>query len=82
MLKYPLHDPREIEEHGRLVGKEHLARLWIITDDVDDAIKRVEEYIRAGFTNIHFLSSSPSEENFIRRFGREAIPYLKGTYER
>jgi len=43
-------------------------------------IKRIETYIRQGFSEVHLVSASPDEKKFIRIFGEKVIPYLKSTY--
>jgi len=78
--KYPIYDPREIEAHGNMVDEKLLAERWLIATNPDEGIKKTEEYIKLGFTNIHYLSSSPDEEKFLKTFGERVLPYLKETY--
>lgn len=74
-------DPREIESYGRLIGEEGLLTGWFISTSKDEHIKNIERYIKLGFTNIQFQSSSPDESKFIRDFGREVLPYIRDTYQ-
>ncbi len=78
--KYPVYDTRELEMHANMVGKETLEKSWIIATTPEDAIKTTEEYLKLGFTNIHYISSSPEEKKFLKVFGENVIPYLKEKY--
>jgi len=80
-FKYGIFDPREIEESGNLVGKEGLETQWFIATTPYAHIKKIEEYIKLGFTNIHIQSSSPDEKKFIKMYGEKVLPYLKDTYK-
>lgn len=77
-----VHDPREIEKYGKMANDEALKNVWFITSSIDEIISEVEKYIKLGFTHIQFLSSSPSQENFIKTIGEKVIPYLKEIYEK
>lgn len=80
IFKYPIADPREIEEYGRLVGERPLTEVWLIGTKPEDHIKWVEKYIKIGFRNIHITSSSPNDLRTIEMYGKEVLPYLKSTY--
>ena len=81
LFKYPIYDPREIEEAVRAVSLEAISSGWQIGNNAEDIIKRIESSIRLGFNEIHIESASPDENKFIRLMGEKIIPYLKGTYD-
>jgi hypothetical protein len=62
----------ETVDPARLKGK--------IYTDMDRLIKKIEEYVEMGFTEVQVGSSSPDEQKFIRKFGKKALPYLKEKY--
>lgn len=75
-------DPRNIE----LLAKEKVGdkglketKLFSISNDIDEHIKRIEPYIKLGY-NITFLSSSPNQEKFIKVFGKKVLPYFREQY--
>ncbi|MEM3793009.1 MAG: LLM class flavin-dependent oxidoreductase, partial [Candidatus Bathyarchaeia archaeon] len=76
-FKYDISDPREIEEHGKLVGDEALAERWIIATTADEHIEVIEKYVKAGFNHIYFVSSSPDEKKFIKFYGEKVLPYFR-----
>ena len=73
-------DPRKLDELGEKVAPEDLEWRWVICTDLDEAIKGVERWVKLGFNEVEIRSCSPNEEEFIRRFGREALPYLRELY--
>ncbi len=80
MFTKPVWDPRKLDELGKQVTVEEIAKRWIICTNLEDAIKRIDEYVRLGFNEIEIRSGSPDEKSFIRKFGRELLPYLRDTY--
>lgn len=76
-FKYDISDPREIEAHGRFVGDEVIAKRWVVGTRAEDHIKRIEEYVKAGFDHMYFVSSSPDEMKFIKFYGEEVLPYFR-----
>lgn len=78
--KVDISDPREIEANGEFVGDEALERTWIIGTTLEEHMKRIEEYIEAGFNHLYFCSSSPDERKFIKFYGEKILPYMRETY--
>ena len=76
-FKYDISDPREIEAHGRFVGDEAIAKRWIVGPTAEEHIRRIGEYIKAGFNHLYFVSSSPDEPKFIKFYGEKVLPYLR-----
>jgi coenzyme F420-dependent glucose-6-phosphate dehydrogenase len=77
MLRYNIYDPREIEEHGQLVDLKKVARIWVVSDDLDEHIRRLEPYLKLGFDVIYFQSVNWDQEKVIRAYGERVLPYLK-----
>ena len=77
VFKYPISDPREIEEHGNLVGREALIEKLIISNDLDEHIKRLIPFVKHGFDVLELNSLSPDDEVFVRAFGKRVLPYLR-----
>ena len=40
-------------------------------------IKLIEEYFKAGFTQVYTHSTSPNEIEFIQEFTQKVLPYFK-----
>ena len=80
MFKLPIYDPREIEERGKLVSDEAMAKAFFISTKPDDLIKPIERAIKLGFNHIYLQSTSPDEAKFFEMAGKQVVPYIKSTY--
>ena len=80
MYKYDIHDPREVEEYGRVVGDKQIAEHRLIGTKPEDHIKHLEKYVKMGFQHVYIQSSSPDEIKTLRMYGREVLPYIRSTY--
>jgi len=73
-------DPRELEEKAkREVSDEKLKESTIIVTSIEECIKPIEEYFKAGFTRIYVQSTSPNELEFIEEFSKKVLPHFEGT---
>jgi coenzyme F420-dependent glucose-6-phosphate dehydrogenase len=77
IIKLPIWDPRKLEELGK---KEGDIKAWHVTTDPEEHIKIIEDHIKLGFNRIQLHSSSPDEEKFISRYGKEVLPYFREKY--
>lgn len=73
-------DPRELEEKAKKeVSEEKLKESTIIVTSIEDCIKPIEEYFKAGFTRIYVQSTSPNELEFIEEFSKKVLSYFEST---
>jgi len=77
MFKYGLSDPREIQENANLVGREAMIERFIISNSVDEHIKRLTLFVKHGFDILELVSLSPDDELFIKTYAKEVLPYLR-----
>jgi hypothetical protein len=70
-------DPRKLGKRGNEIPDEELKRIWTITTDTEDILRKAGRAIALGFDEIQFHSASPSEEEFLEACGREVLPHLK-----
>ena len=71
-------DPRKLEEKAKEeVSDEKLKESTIIITSIEDCIKPIEEYFKAGFTKVVHTEYSPSEMEFIKEFGNSILPYFE-----
>lgn len=76
-----IHDPRELERLGSTITREQILQKRFIITNMDDAISRIEKWIKMGVNEIEFLSTSPDQRKFIKFMGSKVIPYIKDTYK-
>jgi coenzyme F420-dependent glucose-6-phosphate dehydrogenase len=73
-------DPRKLQRKAeKEVPDEKLKQAIQITTSIDDCIKSIEEYFKAGFTRVYVHSTSPDEMKFIQMFGKKVMPYFNNT---
>jgi coenzyme F420-dependent glucose-6-phosphate dehydrogenase len=53
-----------------------------IVTSIEDCIKSIEEYFKAGFTRVYVHSMSPNEIEFVRTFSKKVLPYFRRNRSR
>jgi coenzyme F420-dependent glucose-6-phosphate dehydrogenase len=70
-------DPRDLEQKAKdEVSDEKLRQSTLIVTSIDDCIKPLEEYFKAGYTRLYPHSTSPNEIKFIQDFCANVLPYF------
>jgi coenzyme F420-dependent glucose-6-phosphate dehydrogenase len=70
-------DPRKLQRKAeKEVPDEKLKQAIQITTSIEDCIKSLEEYFKAGFTRVYVHSTSPDEIKFIQVFSKKILPYF------
>ena len=73
-----INNPRKLEEKAkRQVPDSKLKESIDIVTSIEDCIKSIEEYFKAGFTRVYAHSTSPDEIEFVRKFSKIVLPYFK-----
>ena len=73
-----INDPRVLEKTAKEeVSDEELKKSILIVTSIEDLIKPIEEYFKAGFTQVYTHSTSPNEIEFIQEFTKKVLPYFK-----
>jgi coenzyme F420-dependent glucose-6-phosphate dehydrogenase len=75
--KYPIADPREIEAHSRWLDEKELAKIWIISSNPEEHIRRIERYVKEGFTDVHTCNWGYDEYKYIDMYAKHVIPYFQ-----
>jgi coenzyme F420-dependent glucose-6-phosphate dehydrogenase len=70
-------DPRKLEQKAKKeVADEKLKESIQIVTSIEDSIKSIEEYFKAGYTKVYVHSTSPDEMKFVHEFSRKVLPYF------
>jgi coenzyme F420-dependent glucose-6-phosphate dehydrogenase len=73
-----INDPRILEKIAREeVSDDELRKSILIVTSIEELIKPIEEYFKAGFTQIYTHSTSPNEIEFIKTFANKVLPYFE-----
>jgi coenzyme F420-dependent glucose-6-phosphate dehydrogenase len=73
-----IHDPREIQENGQVVGNDTMEQMAFIISNAEEGIKKIKQYTDLGFTDIVLINSSPNRNNLVRLLSQEIIPQVRG----
>ena len=73
-----INDPRQLEKTAKEeVSDEELKKSTLIVTSIEDLIKPIEDYFKAGFTQVYTHSTSPNEIEFIQKFAKKVLPYFE-----
>lgn len=71
-----VHDPRKIEEKGRMIGDETLEKAFLVVSNAEQAITKLKKYIDAGFTEIVLTNSSPDRKALLKFVVEKLAPAI------
>jgi coenzyme F420-dependent glucose-6-phosphate dehydrogenase len=78
--KMGVEDPREMERLAAELPIEKAASRWIVSDDPDEHVERIREYVDLGFTHLVFHGPGADQERFITSYGEEILPRLRAAF--
>jgi coenzyme F420-dependent glucose-6-phosphate dehydrogenase len=77
--KTGVEDPMEMQRLADALPIERASSRFIVSSDPDEHAKAVQEYIDLGFTHLVFHAPGPDQERFLRLYGSEILPRLRGV---
>jgi coenzyme F420-dependent glucose-6-phosphate dehydrogenase len=78
--KMGIEDPREMERRAASLPLEQAASRWIVSDDPDEHVDRIQDYVALGFTHLVFHAPGPDQIRFLRLYGDEVLPRLRSRW--
>jgi len=72
-----VHDPKKIEENGQVIGDDTLENMLLVISNGEDAIKKLQKYVKLGFTEIVLTNSSPNRDKLVKLVADEIAPSFK-----
>ncbi len=78
--KMGVEDPMEMEKLADALPVERAASRWIVSDDPDEHIERIQPYIELGFSHLVFHAPGPDQERFLRLYAKEILPRLRKQF--
>ena len=67
----------KFREMGRKYYSRDILLDFVIAGSVQDVIKRIEQYIKAGVEHFVFRDFSPDKNKSLNLFSKQIIPYFK-----
>jgi coenzyme F420-dependent glucose-6-phosphate dehydrogenase len=78
------HSVSSAEEMERLADElpiEQVARRWIVTNDPDEAVAQVKQYVDAGLNHLVLHGPGHDQERFLRQMAEDVLPGLRELQE-
>ncbi|MGJ7441091.1 glucose-6-phosphate dehydrogenase (coenzyme-F420) [Aquipuribacter sp. MA13-6] len=74
--KTSVEDPIEMERLADALPVERTASRWIVSDDPEEHVERIWEYVDMGFTHLVFHAPGPDQARFISQYEELVLPRL------
>ena len=75
--KTGVEDPVEMERLSDALPTERTASRWIVSDDPEEHVERIWDYVGMGFRHLVFHAPGPDQERFIRHYEQLVLPRLR-----
>ena len=72
-----VHDPRIMEENGKLIGDDTLEKMLLVITNAEEGIKKLKKYTDLGFTEIILTNSSPNREKLLNLIAEKLAQNLR-----
>jgi coenzyme F420-dependent glucose-6-phosphate dehydrogenase len=74
-----IHDPRIIEENGKVIGEDTLEDMLLVISNEEEGIRKLKKYTDLGFTEIVLTNSSPNREKLVNLIAEKIAPEFKNV---
>lgn len=75
--KTGVEDPLEMERLADNLPVERAASRWIVSNDPEEHVARIQPYLDLGFTHLVFHAPGPDQERFLRLYSERVLPLLR-----
>jgi coenzyme F420-dependent glucose-6-phosphate dehydrogenase len=75
--KHSIEDPIEMEAAADALPIEQVAKRWIVSNDPDEVVAQVKQYIDAGLNHLVFHGPGHDQKRFIELFERDLAPRIR-----
>jgi coenzyme F420-dependent glucose-6-phosphate dehydrogenase len=79
--KVDVEDPLEMEKLADSLPTERAMSRWIVSDDPEQHVAAIGEYLRMGFRHLVFHAPGPDQARFLRLYGHQILPRLRAIVE-
>jgi coenzyme F420-dependent glucose-6-phosphate dehydrogenase len=74
--KQDIRSPRDFEQIAKLVRPEHFAGRMLISADVDEHRRHIQQFLDLGIDRVYLHNVGRNQEEWIDVFGRDVLPAL------
>ncbi len=76
--KTGVEDPIEMQRLADALPVERAASRWIVSTDPDEHVEKIRHYLDLGFRHLVFHAPGPDQAKFLKLYGAEVLPRLRG----
>ena len=77
--KMGVDDPLEMQRLAEQLPIERAASRFIVSDDPDEHVARIQQYLDLGFTHLVFHDPGHDQSKFLELYGRDVLPKLRAA---
>ena len=78
--KMSVEDPAEMERLADALPLERAAKRWIVSNDPDEHVEKIQYYVDLGFRDLVFHAPGPDQERFLRLYAEQVLPRLRARF--
>ena len=78
--KMSVEDPAEMERLADALPLERAASRWMVSDDPEEQVERIGEYVALGFNHLVFHAPGPDQARFLKLYGEQELPLLRRRF--
>lgn len=78
--KMSVEDPAEMERLADALPLERAASRWIVSDEPEEQVERIGDYVKLGFNHLVFHAPGPDQPRFLKLYGERVLPLLRKRF--
>jgi coenzyme F420-dependent glucose-6-phosphate dehydrogenase len=78
--KHDVEDPMEMERLADALPVERTASRWIVSDDAEEHVQKLKDYIEMGFNHLVFHAPGKDQPRFLRLYAERVLPLVRKKF--
>ncbi|HEX3666303.1 MAG TPA: glucose-6-phosphate dehydrogenase (coenzyme-F420) [Rhizomicrobium sp.] len=78
--KHNVEDPIEMERLADALPVERTASRWIVSDDAEEHVAKLKDYIDMGFNHLVFHAPGADQARFLNLYAERVLPLLRNRF--
>jgi coenzyme F420-dependent glucose-6-phosphate dehydrogenase len=78
--KHDVEDPMEMERLADALPVERTASRWIVSDDAEEHVARLKDYLDMGFNHLVFHAPGEDQARFLKLYAEQVLPLLRKRF--
>lgn len=78
--KHDVEDPVEMQRLADALPAERAASRWIVSDDAEEHVNKLKEYLDMGFNHLVFHAPGEDQSRFLDLYAEQVLPVLRARF--